>query len=173
MVLDKSDEDLMVLYKNGNEEAFLALYNRHAKRIFGYIRSRVKSEEKANDIFQDVFIKIHRSKELYNKSFPVLPWLFTITRTTLIDSFRKQEKHETSSVDFENITTEGFSESNLDVSEFLSKLPQVQRSALEMRFLEEKSFDEIAILMKTSSSNVRQIVSRGIKKIKQLIGDES
>lgn len=171
MVSDKTDEDLMVLYQNGNEDAFLALYERHAKRVFGYIKSKVRNEELSVDIFQEVFVKIHKSKHLYNKSLPLLPWIFTVTRTTMVDMLRKKKKSDVeSSLDYDIGMTE--EDSKVDITPYLSKLPSVQKTALEMRFLEEKTFEEIAILLKTSSPNVRQIISRGIKRVKQMLGEE-
>lgn len=170
MFLNKSDEDLMVLYQNGNEDAFLVLYERHAKKVFGYIKSKVRNEELSGDIFQEVFVKIHKSKHLYNKSFPLLPWIFTVTRTTLVDVLRKNKKSDVeSNLDYDIAVTE--ENNNIDISPYLSKLPPVQKTALEMRFLEEKTFEEIASLLKTSSPNVRQIISRGMKRVKQMIGD--
>lgn len=172
MVLEKSDEDLMVLYQNGNEDAFLLLYERHAKKVFGYIKSKVRNEELSGDIFQEVFVKIHKSKHLYNKSFPLLPWIFTVTRTTLVDVLRKKKKSGAeTNLDYDIAVTEEDS-NNIDISPYLSKLPHVQKTALEMRFLEEKTFDEIASVLKTSSPNVRQIISRGVKRVKQMIGDK-
>lgn len=170
MLLDKSDEDLMVLYQSGNEDAFLVLYERHAKKVFGYIKSKVRNEELSGDIFQEVFVKVHRSKNLYNKSFPVLPWIFTVTRTTLVDMLRKNKKLDAeSSLDYDIAVEE--EDNKMDISPYLSKLPPIQKAALEMRFLEAKTFEEIATLLKTSSPNVRQIISRGVRRVKQMIGE--
>ena len=94
-LLNRTDEELMVLYQNGSEAAFQILYDRHSSKIFGFISSRISNKETANEIFQDVFIKIHKSKQLYNKSLPLLPWIFTITRNAVFDYAKRGSKVET------------------------------------------------------------------------------
>lgn len=166
----------MVLYKNGAEQAFKILYARHAGKIFGFIKKRIKNEEKARDIFQEVFSKIHRSKHLYNNTLPALPWIFTVTRTTLLDSLRKDKnaKNEVE-IDFDTLPAEEKNFETSAVNELvpeLSKLSATQRAAIELRYVEEKTFEEIAKELKTSELNVRQIISRGIKRIKELVGEK-
>jgi len=71
-----SDEELMVMYQTGSEEAFDSLYRRHSEKIYGFLRRRVWNDERAAELYQEVFLKMHRSKQLYNKSLPALPWMF-------------------------------------------------------------------------------------------------
>lgn len=175
---DQSDEELMALYQEGSEEAFKALYFRHSGKVFGYLKSRSSSEQEATDFFQEVFVKIHRSKHLYNRSLPVLPWIFSVTHSVLIDGKRKVErKKEVFNFDFEQLAaSEGEGEGRLaSVTPLLKELPDNQQVALQMRYLDEKTFEEIAERLKTSPLNVRQIVSRGVKRLKGLVkeGDKS
>jgi RNA polymerase sigma factor (sigma-70 family) len=171
---NKTDEELMLLYQNGDTEAFHALYERHAGKIFGYLKKKTKNQEEALDFFQEVFSKIHRSKHLYNKSLPALPWIFTVTRTTLIDCLRKEKASMNKvEMDLETIPIEEKNES-LDIQQIipsLARLPENQKIALELRYLEEKTFEEIAKDLKTSEVNVRKLISRGVQRIKELIGD--
>ena len=60
-----TDEELMASYQEGSEEAFKELYSRHSGKVLGYLRSRTSSEQDAVDLFQEVFVKIHKSKHLY------------------------------------------------------------------------------------------------------------
>jgi RNA polymerase sigma factor (sigma-70 family) len=171
---NKTDEELMVLYQNGAEQAFQILYARHAGKIFGFIKNKVKKEEQARDIFQEVFTKIHKSKHLYNKTLPALPWIFTITRTTLIDSLRKDKiSKNVIEMDLERIAvSEPETSSTEELTPHLSKLPANQRTAIELRYFEEKTFEEIAEKLNTSELNVRQIISRGLKRVRELIGEK-
>lgn len=169
---NKSDEELMVLYQNGTESAFQELYGRHSAKILGFINSRVRDSQKAHDIFQEVFVKIHKSKHLYNRTLPVLPWIFTITKNTLIDQMRKTkvendlvELDESSLFTPEVAPALAFS----DLAPLTKELTATQRQAIEMRYYEDKTFDEIAKVLNTSSLNVRQLISRGIKRLKEFI----
>lgn len=168
-----TDEELMVEYQNGSEDAFKVLYSRHSGKIYGYLRKKVFSTTEAADLLQDVFIKIHRSKHLYNKTLPLLPWFFSVTHSVLIDQKRKFErKKEVFGVDFDQISVcENMDkESNTAIMLPLMKdLSESQQVAIQMRYIDEKTFEEIAVSLKTSPLNVRQMISRGVKKMRHLI----
>lgn len=170
-----TDEELMVMYQNGDELAFQQLYLRHSGRILGYIRSKISDSELAGDIFQEVFIKVHRSKRLYKPSFEVLPWLFTITRNSVIDGLRKNKRNQLNTDQNVEELAAPKVEETIEMGQLtpaLSQLPENQRQAIQMRYVDEKTFDEIARQLNTSSENVRQLVSRGVKTLKNLFGEE-
>jgi RNA polymerase sigma factor (sigma-70 family) len=171
----KTDEELMVMYQNGDEAAFRILYERHSGKIYGYIKKRIAAAERCQDIFQNVFVKLHRSKELYNRQFAVLPWLFTITKNTLIDETRKN-KRIGEHLQIDNLDLpQPLVDVNLDRSSLgstLNHLPAQQKLALEMRYFDEKSFADIAARLETTEVNVRKILSRGVQRLKDLIKKE-
>jgi len=172
--LNSSDEELMFLYQNGSEAAFQILYDRHSSKIFAFISSKIQKQEIAREIFQDVFIKIHKSKHLYNKNLPLLPWVFTITRNAVFDFSKRGSKIEQATpvetID-ERASLEDQNELSfeVDLQPSLLKLPIQQKLAVEMRYYDEKTFEEIAETLKTSPMNIRKLVSRGIKRLKEII----
>lgn len=171
-LLNRTDEELMLLYQNGSETAFQILYDRHSSKIFSFIHKRIQNTETANEIFQDVFIKIHKSKHLYNKSLPVLPWIFTITRNAVFDYTKRGNKIEIATP-VEKIDARAAMEDQqdlgLDLQPSLLKLPSQQKLAVEMRYYDEKTFEEIAETLNTSPMNIRKLVSRGVKRLKEII----
>lgn len=168
---DETDEELMIFYQKGSEEAFAALYSRHSKRIFGYLKSRVRSEQEAMDLFQEVFVKIHKSKHLYNKAYPLLPWVFTVAHSVLIDGLRKlNRKHEVYGFDFDlvpAIEQKPGKKMTFILPQF-SELPTNQQKAIQMRYLDEKTFEEIAEILKTTTANARKLISRGLIRLKHI-----
>lgn len=170
----KTDEQLMKLYQNGDELAFRQLYKRHSSKIYGFIKKRISNEAKVAEIYQEVFIKIHKSKHRFNESFAVLPWLFTVTRTVLIDELRKDKTLKVQQTEYEDhLTTKDSSPTHLiDTTSLLNQLPAQQQKAIELRYIDDKTFNEIADSLNLSESNVRQIISRGIKRLRQLVGTE-
>ena len=170
----KTDEELMILYQKGTEEAFKILYEKHSAKVFGFLKSKVRNQEKAHDIFQEVFVKIHKSKHLYNETLPFLPWLFTITKNALVDEVRKNEKEKS------HVSVDGLAlaspEAELtpqlsEVLPYLKVLPENQKRVIEMRYIEEKTFEEISLVLETSPMNVRKILSRGVQRMKELINN--
>jgi RNA polymerase sigma-70 factor (ECF subfamily) len=162
-----SDEELMVMYQSGSEEAFQTLYRRHSEKIYGFLRSKVWNEERASELFQETFLKVHRSKQLYNKSHPALPWIFSITKSVLVDGLRvdKKAKRDT------EYQTEELDETRsvVEVTSLISRLTENQRQAIEMRYVDEKTFEEIAASLETTSENARKIVSRAVTKLKSFV----
>lgn len=173
---DLPDEDLMAEYQDGSEEAFRILYERHSGKIFGFLKSRTRSNQLASDLAQEVFIKIHKSKHLYNRSLPVLPWIFSITNSVMIDGLRKEgRKREVLNLDLDRYTSPAEEAPQLksSLAPLLEVLSENQQAALKMRYVDEKTFDEIAERLNTSPLNVRQLISRGVKLLKSKVkGDD-
>lgn len=163
---DATDEDLMASYKNGSAEAYQMLYRRHSGKILGYLKARLKSEQMALDVFQDVFLKLHRSKHLYRTELPALPWIFTITHRVMLDGIRKlNRRKEIFDYDLEQI---GASESEPGLNIDLDSLPLVQQKVLELRYDGNNSFEEIAKTLNTTPVNARKMVSRALIGLKKL-----
>jgi RNA polymerase sigma factor (sigma-70 family) len=167
-----TDEELMVLYQEGHEEAFSRLYRRYSDRVYGYLSKRLSDPQTANDVFQASFLKLHRSKSQFNSTFTFAPWLFTVVRSVLLD-WHKEQKHKTLNIQFKEETFHT-AENVEPIATFpraeLSKLPVAQGLAIDMRYFGELSFEEIATRLDTTPENVRQLVSRGIKSLKSIFG---
>jgi RNA polymerase sigma-70 factor (ECF subfamily) len=169
-----SDEELMVLYQSGASEAFQVLYRRHSAKIYGFLRRRVWNDERAAELFQEAFLKMHRSKQLYNKALPALPWMFSVTRSVLIDGLRsdqraKREKEFVSQDSHGEASVASVASVSTDAPEianFLDRLTPDQRKAIELRYVDEKTFEQVAATLETSAQNARKIISRALAKLK-------
>lgn len=161
-----SDEELMSRYKLGEYPAFEELYRRHSGRVYGFILKRIRSRERAEELFQESFLRFHRNRSRYNDSLPFLPWLFTIARSAMIDGVRADARSQR--------TQHSFTEQNLievhavpvSVDLGIQSLSSREREAVELRYGSDLDFNAIAARLNTSSTNVRQIVSRAIKKLR-------
>ncbi len=167
-----SDEELMVVYQEGHEEAFMLLYERHSAKVYGFLLSRLRDRPMSDDVFQATFLKLHRLRGKYDPSLPFAPWLFTICRTVMLDAIRAQKRvttHETlDEVAMMSVAAPLPSEPARlpDFLPDLSRLPANQRQALELRHAEALSFEEIAVRLNTTPENTRQLVSRAIRRLK-------
>ena len=164
-----SDELLMQSYQHGDIMAYETLYFRHSKRVYAYLQKRVGKDQSA-DLLQEVFLKLHNSKHLFNNDLPFLPWLFTISKSVCIDAIRKNSKMKSVTFD-ENfdLAIDVNNEPKLHhLNEMIGNLPKDQQSAIALRYLEEWSFQDIATKLGTTPENSRKIISRGIKKLKTL-----
>ncbi len=166
-----TDEELMLAYAKGAEEAFQILYERHSSKVYGFLIGKLRDRSLTDDAFQATFMKLHSSRSHYNPELPFTPWLFTVCRTAMLDTLRVRKK-STRLEDLNPVAVENaVAESPKEVSSVpgLQALPTVQRQALEMRYLQDLSFDEIATRLETSSENSRQLVSRAVKKLRKIL----
>jgi RNA polymerase sigma-70 factor (ECF subfamily) len=172
--MDLTDEELMAAYADGSMEAFQTLYERHKRRILGYLVSKLKDRNEAEEVFQTIFAKLHGARRKYRKDIPFLPWLFTIARHAMIDQIRKNRTYR-----HHLVLTDGPLDQFADnrqghvpignaIAE-LSTLSPTQRRALELRFDQGFSFDEIAGQMQISVVNSRQLISRAIRNLRKVI----
>lgn len=170
-----NDEQLMILYQNGDAKAFDELFKRLSPKVFGFLSKRLKNHETVADLSQETFVKFHKTKHLYNKSLPVLPWLFTITKSVLLDHLKKKNLVMVDDYDLSTIPQPQLVLVNgeKDPTQFLNQLPDQQNIALHLRYIEEHSFEDISKSLQTSPENARQIVSRGIKRLKELFNGDA
>ena len=153
------DQVLVRNYINGNEEALSELVTRHQQKVFTYIRMLVKDSALAEDIFQDVFVKvIHTLKSgNYNEEGKFLPWIMRIAHNLSIDHFRRAKRLPKAQVrdDVDVFRTLKLDELNMedqmvkdqilkDVKKLVRELPPEQQEVLILRHYADMSFQEIA-----------------------------
>lgn len=158
-----SDKDLIRGYLSGDEKSFEILLNRNKARVFGYIISKVRNENLANDIFQEVFIKVIRTFKngSYNEEGKFLPWVLTISHNLVVDHFRKAKKMQmisessSKSDEFNIFSVLSLTDNNVeddmikdqiesDVVRLVEHLPVEQRDVLKNRIFKGMSFKDIA-----------------------------
>ena len=155
-----ADEMLVRLYSKGNNSAFDVLLNRYKDDVFSYIMFHVRDEEKANDFFQDTFVKVIMTIQQggYVESGKFSAWVIRIARNLIFDSFRKNSSvtelsNDATEVDLfskadildDSIEAQMLNEQTLlDVKKLMVSLPQEQHEVVFMRFYQDYSFKEIA-----------------------------
>lgn len=164
------DQELVRLYrKNGDEQAFRELMNRHQSKIYSYIYSMVNNAEVANDIFQETFTKvITKMDDTYNEQGKWIAWVMRIAHNATIDHIRKQKRFvdvsnqydDESRTDFyDRLTDESaldqeeelaFKESRNSLLKHIQELPEEQRTVVMLRHYYEMPFKEIAELTNVS-----------------------
>jgi RNA polymerase sigma-70 factor (ECF subfamily) len=159
-----SDKDLMLKYQDGEHMAFEVLYLRHQGKIYSYLAKRLHDKTYCEDIFQRVLMKIHKSRKIYNPKFEVLPWIYTITKSELLDFLKKKKINYTQFEETIHNTDKEIPNIDFDIDEE-SDLSSKEREVIKLRYYGENDFKEISNHLQTSESNVRKIVSRAIKKL--------
>lgn len=155
-----TDEELVVLYAEGNNNAFDILLSRYQSVIHSYIYFIVRNKELTEDIFQETFVKVIMTikQGRYTENGKFKAWITRIAHNLIIDNFRQERNENWVSNDevevdlFNNIQLcDGTVEDHLvrrqvlsDVKRLVNHLPENQREVLEMRYYRDMSFKEIA-----------------------------
>ena len=161
-----SDEALMLSFQSGSHEAFEVLFERYKARVYSFIKRRTKNSEDTEEIFQQVFMKLTTSRLSYKQEFAFTPWLFTVCKSTIADFFRKDRSVKENNIEIENLPDESYIATGRDFQVLATELSNTQKSIVEMRVLDELTFEEISYQLKISPTNVRQILSRSLKKLR-------
>ena len=101
-----SDSTLITQFISGNNQSFSILVDRYQKRVYGFIFSKVKDAELADDVFQDTFVKVIKNLRLskYKDEGRFLSWVMRIAHNIIMDHFRKVNrlpKHESKHEDLD------------------------------------------------------------------------
>lgn len=153
---EMTDEQLALLYIDGNNKAFDELLARIQDKIFSYIYYLTKDEDMANDVFQDTFVKaIMKLKNgQYTDSGKFVYWVMRIAHNVFIDHYRDvkgerivdiSKNNDLQNLKVANRENEMVNEQvRQDVTRLMNALPETQREVAFMRYFQQMSFKEIA-----------------------------
>lgn len=158
---EMTDEELALSYVRGNNQAFDLLLSRNQSKLFSYILFVVHEQDLANDIFQEIFVKVITKLQegRYIDSGKFSAWIMRIAHNVIMDWYRDNRAKnivETSDDnDLSNVTGNDMTDFNIedryvneqvlrDVKKMMNLLPPTQREIVFMRFYQEMSFKEIA-----------------------------
>lgn len=160
-----STTSLVSLLKKGNILAFDAIYERYGKRLYGFVLRYIKQESDAEEIVQEVFLKIWESRDKINAYASFDSFLFTIAYNTTISLLRKRinEKkyldrlqYRQQIVDSEEIINEiNFKEINEQLTSLLDQLTPRQREIFRLSREQGLTHDEIAKNLNISRNTVK------------------
>lgn len=156
-----TDEELAISYVRGNNRAFDELLSRNQSKLFSYMLFVVRDEDKANDLFQETFVKVitklHQGRYVDSGKFGA--WIMRIAHNVIMDWYREQRSRNliepTDENDLSNLSGNEILDSNVenryvndqimvDVKNMMNMLPPTQREVVFMRFYQDLSFKEIA-----------------------------
>ncbi|MEB2784498.1 RNA polymerase sigma factor [Algoriphagus persicinus] len=181
------DSELIAQYRNGSDAAFDLLVDRYQSKMFTTIFLIVKDQKVAEDLLQDVFVKVVNTlnSDKYNEEGKFQPWVMRISHNLAIDYFRKAKRYPTilmedgsnifNSLKFaeENVEDRQVREENIElVKRLIEELPETQKQVLIMRHYLDMSFQEIAeqtgVSINTALGRMRYALIHLRKKMKQL-----
>ena len=174
-----SDEELARQLQQGNEIALETIIARYHSKIFSYIYRMNKNYHSANDVTQEVFIKVCRNIKGYNAEYLFKTWLYTIASNTCKDYLKSAYVQKTipgfavadNIRDYED-TPEEFLQKQDEreaIIEVLNQLGDIHREVIVLRFYEDLKLEEIALILNIPVGTVKSRLSYGLHTLKRLL----
>lgn len=172
---DMSDEYLIQLFVEGDEQAFAILYQRYVEKVYNRVRY-VTPETDVEDVTQEIFIAVLRSLPSFRGEAQFSTWLRTLTNNKVAENYRKRSrKKETMQVDLEHAerssdhSSASSLENRITVRHALNNLPELYREVILLRFAEEMQFSEIALCLNKNLEATKSLYRRAISALKELL----
>src|SRR5882672_10739366 len=180
-----TDEDVMERCALGSETAFRALVQRYRSRIMNLVCRFINDRDRAEEISQEVFLRVYRNRERYRKSGKFSTWIFTIAVNLTKNEIRSRVRHKgTFSLDAmeEDSGGQGLafpdlkplpdedlnaSEIRRRVAEALEKIPARYREAVVLRDIEGLSYEEVGEILRIPGGTVRSRINRARLMLKE------
>ena len=175
-------EDFALMQKvaQGNESAFEILLERHQLRVIGTIAKMLDDSSAAEDLAQQVFVRVWQSASRYQPSAKFTTWLMTITRNLVFNECRRRQRAFFIPLENEDGTERVFQDPNTPtasqvfaekeiqsaVDAAIASLPEAQRLAIVLRRYEDMPYEEIAMVLKTTVPSVKSLLFRAREQLK-------
>lgn len=178
------DAQLMLAYARGDADAFEVLYGRHKRALLQYITNSCGSESFANELFQDVWLRVINGRDTYRAQSPFNAWLYRIARHRLIDHYRNQGRaprmENIEDKNLKNVFQLSLSpltpEQQASIKQrenelygALQQLPDVQREAVLLRHIAGMSIAEIAVVVETGTETIKSRLRYAISKLRTML----
>lgn len=179
---ESADTQILSLIQNParREEGFRLLLQQYQERLYWHIRRLVLEHEDANDVLQNVLIKVYRNIQKFEGKAKLYTWLYRIATNESLTFLTKKKKKLSVSMEGEasilanNLTADEYfdgSQAQIKLQQALLRLPEKQKLVFSMRYFEGMSYEEISKILETSKGGLKASYHHAVKKIEQFIKD--
>jgi RNA polymerase sigma-70 factor, ECF subfamily len=185
---DQTDSDaaLMLRVKRGDRAAFTELVEKYKQPVVNFICRSLRDEAEAEDLAQNVFLQVYKSRTRYERTAKFSTWLFTIARNLCLNEIRRRSRHPAESLEETHADNEDLPHRQYEdkkvflppenvlhgelagkIEEALAELPENQRTAILLCRQDELSYEEIAKILRCSLSATKSLIHRGRETLKE------
>jgi len=143
----------------------------YSHKMFAVAYRFMQQAEEAEDVVQDIFIKIWQMRDDLPPNERLLPFILAMTRNLCIDRLRARHETEDESAIVEDVSTSNPVEEKdrlQQMMKMIAQLPDTQQQVLKLRVFKELTTEEISTKLNLSETNVRQLLSRARRQLKEL-----
>lgn len=174
------DKELLFQFRNEatRERAYTQIIKKYQEKLYWHIRRMVVEHEDANDVLQNMFIKVWKNLENFREDSQLYTWMYRIATNESLTFLDQQKKRSTASMsDDENGLEQklkadrDFDGNKLEwkLQVAIQKLPEKQRAVFNLRYFEEMPYEEMSRVLETSEGALKASYHHAVKKIEDFI----
>jgi RNA polymerase sigma factor (sigma-70 family) len=175
-----ADKELLLQFNvpATKERAFTAIIKKYQEKLYWHIRRMVVTHEDADDVLQNMFIKVWKGLENFREDSQLYTWLYRIATNESL-TFLEQQKRRTSVSlgDVENgLSNKLKADENFDANKLewklqvaIQQLPEKQRAVFNLRYYDEMPYEKMSQVLETSEGALKASYHHAVKKIEEFI----
>ncbi|MEO6694046.1 MAG: sigma-70 family RNA polymerase sigma factor [Ignavibacteria bacterium] len=177
--IKSDDEEIIEAFIKGDQNAFNLLVRKYQERVYWVIRKIVLNHDDADDLTQEVFIKVYSSLNDFRGDSKFFTYIYRISVNFSLNHIAKNKKilHKTVNIENTDVSSkdkkadeemDAFERTKL-LEEAIASLPEQQRAVFNMRYYENLSYDDISGIMNKSTGGMKANYFHAIKNIEKFI----
>ncbi len=180
MAPNTDDKELLHQFRNEStrEAAFTQIIRKYQEKLYWHIRRMVVEHEDANDVLQNMFIKVWKNLDNFREDSQLYTWLYRIATNESLTYLEQQKKRSSLSISDEDTGLEyklkadkHFDGKKLEwkLQMAIQRLPEKQRAVFNLRYFEEMPYEEMSRVLETSEGALKASYHHAVKKIEDFI----
>lgn len=180
MAVTTHDSELLTQFRNPStrESAFTAIIKKYQERLYWHVRRMVVEHEDANDVLQNVFIKVWNGLENFREDAQLYTWLYRIATNECLSYLEQQKKRTAVSWDEveSNLENKIKADKDFDANKLewklqlaIQQLPEKQRVVFSLRYYDEMPYEEMSRVLETSEGALKASYHHAVKKVEDYI----
>ena len=175
------DKELLSLFQRTEtkEKAFTAIIKKYQEKLYWHVRRLVVAHDDANDVLQNVFIKVWNGLANFREDSQLYTWLYRIATNESLSFLEQQKRRGTISLDeegSETLANQVRADTNFDANKLewklqvaIQQLPERQRLVFNLRYFDEMPYQEMSRILETSEGALKASYHHAAKKIEEFI----
>ena len=172
------EKQLVVLLKKGDRLAFEQIYHRYKHRLYGNLRKLLKSDSAAEELLQQLFVKIWENRLALDPDKAFKAYLFRIAENLVYDFFRKATRDRNLEAQLMTVATDNYShieeasytkESEAILNRAVASLPPQRRHVFTLCKIEGKTYEEVSVELGISTSTINDHIVKGTRSVKEYL----
>lgn len=180
MAVTTQDSELLTQFRNPStrESAFTAIIKKYQERLYWHVRRMVVEHEDANDVLQNVFIKVWNGLDNFREDAQLYTWLYRIATNECLSYLEQQKKRTSVSLEEmgSNLENKIKADKDFDANKLewklqlaIQQLPEKQRIVFSLRYYDEMPYEEMSRVLETSEGALKASYHHAVKKVEDYI----